>query len=154
MAARQPSSELLADLLARAADPEIRQAGLRDAAKLLRAVIGLGFLLDDLSGAATVDESLRQAQRKADEAGAKLRQLEREVSSLETRKADLVAAIATIEPGIEVGKAKIERLTAQTIELEAKLAEADAAERRLATAKAGLSQVEGQMAAIKQSFGN
>ncbi len=40
MAARQPSNEL-ADILSRAADPEIRQAGLRDAAKLLRAVIGI-----------------------------------------------------------------------------------------------------------------
>ena len=152
MAARQPSNELVADILSRAADPEIRQAGLRDAAKLLRAVIGIDVPLDDLSGAATIDESLRQTQRKSDEAGAKLRQLEREVAALETRKADLVAAIATIEPGSEVGKAKIERLTARTIELEAKLAEADKAEQRLTTARAGLSEVEARMAAIKQSF--
>ena len=74
------------------------------------------------------------------------------VAALETRKADLVAAIATIEPGIEVEKAKIERLTARTIELEAKLAEADKAEQRLTTARAGLSEVEARMAAIKQSF--
>ena len=52
MAARQPSNELVADILSRAADPEIRQAGLRDAAKLLRAVIGIDVPLDDLSGAA------------------------------------------------------------------------------------------------------
>jgi len=78
VAARQPSNELVADILSRAADPEIRQAGLRDAAKLLRAVIGIDVPLDDLSGAATIDESLRQTQRKSDEAGAKLRQLERE----------------------------------------------------------------------------
>ena len=54
----------------------------------------------------------------------------------------MVAAIATIEPGIEVGKAKIERLTAQTIELEATLGEADKVEQRLATARAGLPQVD------------
>jgi hypothetical protein len=65
MPAKQPQNELVADLLSRAADSEIRQAGLRDAAKLLRAVIGLGLLLDDLSAAADIDSALRIAQRRA-----------------------------------------------------------------------------------------
>ena len=64
MAARQPSNELVADILSRAADPEIRQAGLRDAAKLLRAVIGIDVPLDDLSGAATTAFRRRSARLK------------------------------------------------------------------------------------------
>jgi hypothetical protein len=96
MAARQPSNELVADLLSRAADPDIRQAGLRDAAKLIRGVIGLAVLLDDLSGAADIDAALRLAHRRADAATAKAVEIERRaaenVAELERQVAPLRSA--------------------------------------------------------------
>jgi hypothetical protein len=107
-------NELVADLLARAGDPEIRQAALKDAARLLRGVIGIGVLLDDMSGAADIDAALRLAQRRADAATAKAAEIERrateqvaepqrEVAPLEERKAELLAAISIIEPTIAAG---------------------------------------------------
>ena len=83
---------------------------------------------------ATIDESLRQAQHKADEAKTKLAELEREVSALETRKATLTTTIATIEPGIAVGQARIDRLVTRQIEFEATVGEAEKVEQRLAAA--------------------
>ncbi len=64
MAARQPNNELVADLLARAGDPDIRQAAARDLHKLTRTIIGLAVIADDIMAFATIDESLRQASAK------------------------------------------------------------------------------------------
>jgi uncharacterized protein YaaN involved in tellurite resistance len=80
-----------------------------------------------------------EIERRAAE---KVAELERQVVALERRKADLFDAISIIEPTIAAGRARIEQLTAQTGDLEAKLAEAEAAERRLATAREGLADVE------------
>ena len=48
MAARQQNNELVADLLARAGDPDIRQAAARDLHKLTRTIIGLAVIADDI----------------------------------------------------------------------------------------------------------